>query len=250
MPKSCLIILIAAASFAVLHGQPPPSPCGPGGCPLPRKKAGLPPPGLPKTSSTAAFVNGPSASDGTDIQCDLPGDLHLENAGGLGPRGPGTGAGLCVFTSISHSARWQSVDLLVNFRDWMKNKPGGGYPQKVDKMIGQLASEKNQPPPDYIQVEGMDLDVLKLACKTGRMPAVTYSFSPTGRYGGHRIAHMVSLVHADDKHFVVLDNNYPGDKQYEWLTPEEFKKVYAPGWAVILLAPAPPPAPKNPGESQ
>jgi hypothetical protein len=89
--------------------------------------------------------------------------------------------------------------------------------------------------------------ILKLACKTGRMPGVTYSFSPTGRYGGRRIAHMVSLVSADDRHFVILDNNYPGT--YEWMTPEEFTRSYTgggQGWAVILLAPPPSPVPVNP----
>lgn len=62
-------------------------------------------------------------------------------------------------------------------------------------------------------VEGSDLERLKLACRTGRMPGVTYAFSPTGRYGGARIAHMVNLVHADDQWFAVLDNNYPGADQ-------------------------------------
>jgi hypothetical protein len=40
---------------------------------------------------------------------------------------------------------------------------------------------------------GRDLDILNRACRTGRMPSVTYSFSPTGRYGGQRIAHIILL---------------------------------------------------------
>lgn len=194
--------------------------------------------------SPEAQVGGRIAPDGkTQIDCDLPGNLHLKNIGGS------DGAGLCVFTSITHSARWQNVPLLENFRDWMKQFPGGGYPQKVDEMIAKIAKEKGIAAPAYIQVEGDDLEILKLACKTGRMPGVTYSFSPTGRYGGQQIAHMVSLPHADNQFFAVLDNNYPGDTAYEWLTPEEFKKTYAPGgrgWAVILLNPSPPMPPKNP----
>src|SRR5207253_893960 len=159
--------------------------------------------------------------------------------------------GLCVFTSIAHAARWQNVPLLTDFRDWMKSKPGGGYPTKVEKMIARIAKEKNSAAPDYVQIEGTDLEVLKLACRTGRMPAVTYSRSPTGRYGGQRIAHMVNLVHADDRHFVVLDNNYPGADRYEWLSPAEFAKTYtggSSGWAVILLSPGPPPPPRNSNE--
>jgi hypothetical protein len=169
----------------------------------------------------------------------LPGALQLKNVGGR------DGAGLCVFTSITHSARWQNVDLLSDFQQWMRRYPGGGYPEKVDRMINKISQEKGVPAPEYVQIEGTDLDVLKLACGTGRMPAVTYSKSPTGRYGGQRISHMVNLVHADDRHFVVLDNNFPGEQSYEWLSPEEFRQVYAPGWAVILLNPAPPPSPHN-----
>ena len=103
------------------------------------------------------------------------------------------------------------------------------------------------PVPTYLQVEGRDLEILKLACKTGRIPSVTYCFSPAGRYGGRRIAHMVSLLHADDHWFVVLDNNYPGT--YEWMTPAEFARTYgcnrSNGWAVILLDSGPPPVPEN-----
>src|SRR5690606_37289636 len=81
------------------------------------------------------------------------------------------------------------------------------------------------------------------------MPGVTYWYSPSGRYGGQRISHMVSLVHADDKHFVVLDNNYIGERSFEWLSPEEARKTFTGGrgqyWAIIPLTPGQPPAPWN-----
>jgi hypothetical protein len=60
---------------------------------------------------------------------------------------------------------------------------------------------------------------------------------------------MVHLVHASEKHFGVLDNNFP--RSYEWLTPEQFLKSYAggrTGWSVILLAPPPAPLPFNGGK--
>lgn len=199
---------------------------------------------IDKSENITAKVGGRISPDGlSEINCDLPGDLHLKNVGGS------DGAGLCVFTSIAHSARWQNVTLLEDFRDWMRKHPGGGYPEKVDRMIEKCAKERNQTIPQYIQIEGSDLEILKLACKTGRMPGVTYSKSPTGRYGGGTIAHMVSLPHADDTWFCVLDNNYPGENNYEWMTPEEFKKTYTggrSGWSVIFLNPPPPPFPKNP----
>lgn len=213
----------------------PPRPCpGPGPCPRPR------------SDDVHASVGGAQHADGTTLDCELPGDQHLKNCGGS------DGSGLCVFTSLSHSARWQNVPVLADFRDWMRNHPGGGYPQKVDAMIQQICKEKATPVPPYVQVEGTDLEVLRAACRSGRMPGVTYSFSPTGRYGGKRISHMVSLVGAGERWFVVLDNNYPGsagkEDTYEWLSPDEFRRTYAgtgQGWAVILLGPGPPPVPRN-----
>lgn len=205
---------------------------------------GEPTPAEQSSLVVGAKVGGNVNADGVQLQCDLPGKLHLQNKGGS------DGAGLCVFTSIAHSARWQNVPLLANFRDWMTKYPGGGYPEKVTDMIQRIAKEKGQAVPDYLQVESTDLDILRLACKTGRMPAVTYSYSPTGRYGGQRIYHMVSLPHADKDTFVVLDNNYPGENQYEWMTEKEFYAAYTAkgrekGWAVILLNSGPPPIPKN-----
>lgn len=190
----------------------------------------------------AAKVGGPTAPDGTELACDLPAELHQRNTGGS------DGAGLCVYASARHTGRWQNDPLFEAIFDWMKRHPGGSYPEKFDRTIRQCATELNLPVPEYIQVEGSDLEILKLACKTGRMPGVTYSFSPTGRYGGRRIAHMVSLVHADHKWFCVLDNNYPGANAYEWMTPEEFSRTYTGmggGWSVLLLTGGPPPVPHN-----
>lgn len=197
--------------------------------------------GLP---AIGASVGGRIAPDGkTEIQIDLPAKLHRRNTESFK-------LGLCVFTSIHHAAVWQDVPILQEFPKWLIDKriPGGGYPQKVAKLIARKAKEAGVPEPDYIQVEGPDLEILKLACATGRLPSVTYSRSPTGRYGGQTIAHMVSLPHATNEFFAVLDNNYIGDTNYEWMTPQEFSRSYVGnggGWCVILLDCGPPPAPRN-----
>jgi hypothetical protein len=198
-------------------------------------------PTLPAASSV---IGGRISPDGREeIGCDLPGSEHLKNTGGLGPRGPGTGAGLCVFTSIEHCGRYQNETALIGLQKKMTSEPGGGYPDKVDAMLKKYA-----PKAIYIQYTGKDTSLLKLAIKTSRMVGVTYGYSP--RYGGP-IAHMVNLVHLSDQWACVLDNNFPGENYYEWMSPDEFDRRWVAGspdksgWAVILLNPPPPPSPHN-----
>lgn len=193
---------------------------------------------------TVAAQGGPTSPDGLEeIACDLPASLHLRNVGGT------DGAGLCVWASQQHTAMFQHVWLMQGVFDYMKTQRGGGWPERVDAVVALLAKKANEPVPPYIQVQAKDnLAILKLACKTGRMPAVTYSFSPTGNYNKQFIAHMVTLVHASDKWFCVLDNNYP--EKYEWMDPQTFLQVHTRngrenGWATIFLNDPPPAPPRN-----
>lgn len=191
--------------------------------------------------ATEAKVNGPQSPTGVAIQLDFPADHHQKNKAGR------DGAGLCVFTSLGQAADWQHIEALRDMRDWMTKYPGGGYPSKVKEFITKKCKEAHVEEPEYVQVESGDLDILKEATKNGWMPCTTYGISPTGRYGGKQIAHMVNLVHAQGDEFAVLDNNYPGT--YEWMNSKEFSKSYTQGrgkgWAVIFYAPGPPPPPLN-----
>ncbi len=190
--------------------------------------------------AAGAQIGGTKSPAGADMQMQLPTSHHIRNRGGS------DGAGLCVFASLHHTGDWQSEPVFFGLFEYMFRYPGGGYPSKVDAVIERYAKERGLAKPKYIQIEDSNLEVLKLACRNGYMPGVTYSYSPTGRYGGSKIAHMVTLVHADDEWFAILDNNYPGS--YEWMTPKEFAGTYAyggQGWSVILLEKSPPPAPKN-----
>lgn len=195
----------------------------------------------------AGTVGGNRAPDGREIHCDLPADLQRKNS-------TSKNQGCCVWTSIHHAAHWQNVPAYQEAPKWIQEHQiaGGAYPGAVQKYLPQMAKDRGvKEAPVFLNYEGSDLELLRLACKTGRMPGVTYSFSPTGRYGASKIAHMVSLVHADEKWFAILDNNYIGESQIEWLTPEEFKKTWigsGSGWTVILLNPPHPPVPKNGGE--
>ena len=40
------------------------------------------------------------------------------------------------------------------------------------------------------------------------------------------------------------EKNPANPDNYEWMSPKEFSRTYAPGWAVILLSPPPPKAPR------
>lgn len=192
----------------------------------------------------AAAVGGLTSPDGLEeIACDLPREFQLKNVGGT------DGAGLCVWASMQHTATWQQIAAIDGVFKFMQSQRGGGWPSRVDQIVPLMAKRNGQQPPDYLQVENRDpLAMLKLACKTGRMPGVTYSYSPTGRYGGGQIAHMVSLVHASDKWFAILDNNFPGT--IEWMDPATFLKVHTRngrenGWHYTFLADPPPPPPVN-----
>lgn len=191
--------------------------------------------------ATEAKVNGPFSPAGVPIQLDYPTDRHQKNKAGR------DGAGLCVFTSLGQAADWQHITPLVDMRDWMTKYPGGGYPSKVKELVAKKCKEAHVTEPEYVQVESNDLDVLKEATKNGWMPCITYGVSPTGRYGGKQIAHMVNLTHAQGDEFAILDNNYPGT--YEWMSSKDFARSYAQGrgkgWAVIFYAPGPPPPPWN-----
>jgi len=181
---------------------------------------------------------GRTSPDGAEeIQIDLPGSQQMKNTGGK------DGAGLCVFTSIEHAGRWQNVDSILGLQQKMTREQGGGYPSKVEKMLAKYCDGAQ-----YLQYEGSDPALIKLALTTGRMPSVTYGYSP--RYSG-KIAHMVNAVHLTEKWAAILDNNFPGETKYEWMSPSEFKKRWVSGgggWAVVVIAPPPPPMPVNESE--
>lgn len=196
----------------------------------------------PRPLATSARVAGPLLEDGTEVDLDLPARLHVRNRGGS------DGAGLCVFASMRHSGLWADEPVFMALFEWMFTRPGGGYPEKVDRMVQRYCTLEGKALPPYVQIEGSDLEPLRRAVQAGLMPGVTYYRSPTGRYGGRRIPHMVSLVAAGPKWWAILDNNFPGT--IEWMSQEEFLRSYTDGsgkgWAIILLTPGPPPLPRNP----
>jgi hypothetical protein len=186
----------------------------------------------------AITVGGPTGPGGAEVTTDLPPPLRAKNVGGK------DGAGLCVFTSIMHAARYQNEPALWDFQKQMRAEPGGGWPDKVDRMM-----EKYGPSASYLQYEGGDPAILEAALKSGRMPSVTYDGRDPNYGPSTRIAHMVNLVYLDGAKAGILDNNFvsPDDRSVVWMTRDEFLSRWrggGGGWAVVLLAPAPAPLPK------
>lgn len=190
--------------------------------------------------------------DGVKAMCDLPPREHLMNRGGNdrtreNPMGePGKGYGLCVFTSVEVAARWQAARELHGFQEWMTRRPGGGYPEKLDRMIAAFCKERNVPTPAYVQHTGGDEAFLDLVVKTDRLACVTYA----GMDGFYKdawgrdtwIDHMVNLAHLDAQTAAIIDNNRPG--VWVWMHRKDFLvrwRARGGGWAVAWLDPPPPP---------
>lgn len=197
---------------------------------------------LAQAQPPAAITEGGNTSpDGAvEVACDLPPSLRMTNTGGMGRHGPGTGYGLCVFTSLEHAGRYQNEPTLWGLQKYMTTREGGGHPEKVDRVMAAYCPEVK-----YVQHTGGDLAFLRAAIASGRMISVTYS-GRDPRYGSRRIAHMVNLIHLDENWACVLDNNFP--QKPLWMSVEELYSRWLDmqgGWAVVLLHSPPAPVPFN-----
>lgn len=192
-------------------------------------------------SARSSFING-REHEGEALTCDLPEIEHLTNVGSRVD-----GRGMCVMSSIEMAARWQGLESLRGLRDWCAKQPGGAYPAKVDRQLRDFCAARGISIPRYLQDEGRNPDpVLDLCEKTGRMACMTYGYSP--RYRG-AIAHMVCCAKFNGQWAVVLDNNFPGEHKYEWMSRDELlRRISFPdghAWVFVWLAPPPPPIPRN-----
>jgi hypothetical protein len=195
---------------------------------------------LAPAAQATPTLGGPVSPDGkTKVTIDLPLGLRHHNTAGR------DGAGLCVFWSITHAARWQREVPLENLGTLLEKEKGGGWPERVDVVLAKY------PDVDYAQYEGRDPTALKVALQGKRLPSVTYS----GRDPHYRgsIAHMVNVVHFDERWVAILDNNYIGVNDLVWMTPEEFLERWrgkGSGWVVFLLKDPPdPPVQETPRQA-
>lgn len=178
--------------------------------------------------------NGPE-HEGVQAVVDLPGDMRVHNTGGT------DGAGLCVFATLDMIARYMNIEDLIGIMEKMhREQPGGGYPEKVQKMIDHYAPNAGV---EIVQYQGTDPAILDMAMLTGRPCGVTYGYGEF--YRNQTIYHMVMLVHLDAKWAAIVDNN--NEKYVTWMSREDFLKRWVhpqgTGWAYVLVNPPPPPVP-------
>jgi hypothetical protein len=185
----------------------------------------------------AGGVAGGPEHEGVPVDCDIPMSLRVKNTGGS------DGAGLCVFASLEMAARYQNCTALIGTFDWMRTQPGGGWPERVDRIMKDRA-----PSVKYKQYSGRDLEFIQDGINSGRPVCVTYGYGEF--YGNSTIAHMVLCVKMDSKWTGILDNNDP-DHIWWMETPEFHKRFVYPngnGWAFYTLEPVPPPVPHLNGD--
>lgn len=207
----------------------PRRPCpGPGPCPVEGQEASGQPAEGGRVSPDGAVA----------LICDLPAGERKRNIASKG-------LGCCVFRSIDYAARWQQVPELYDLPEQLVEAgiPGGGYPEKVDAIVRQFA-----PGVSYLQDTSGGADILEAILRTGRMPCVTYNGHDC-HYSGS-IAHMVCLPYFDRQTgwACISDNNYPGEAEFVWMSPDEFLKRWkgnGGGWVFALLAVPPPLPPHN-----
>jgi hypothetical protein len=139
-------------------------------------------------------------------------------------RGP-QGQGSCVHASMISLFRWQYR--LKTADHWRRAYGDGEYPE-------DLAAKFDREGIRYAYVTNGDVRFLEWACRTRRGAGVTV-------LGG---AHMVCLVHLDDKWAAILDNN--SVERFVWVPREtfiaEWKASY--GWAVTPIYTPPAPLPQ------
>lgn len=180
-------------------------------------------------------ANGP-VHDGVEVTIDLPAAHHRRNEGGT------DGAGLCVWAAIEMAGKWSNVESLAGLWATMKAQPGGGWPERVDRVLQEVA-----PDLAYVQYEGADPTIMEAALRSGRAVCITYGYGEFyRRRGSDTIAHMVLLVHLDATKAAIIDSNDP--EHVTWMSRSELLKRWVhptgQGWTVVLLAPPPPPAPR------
>jgi len=143
------------------------------------------------------------------------------------------GLGCCSFRALDYCARLQDEPALVGLPEKMVHDhiPGGGYPEKVDRIIAKYA-----PAAHYWNDTSGDVRILAAAWRSQRPVCIDYSGHDPHYQGS--IAHCVTLIAYDPEHdwTAILDNNFPRTDQIVWMSRRGLKQRWH-GWNYGLLKP-------------
>lgn len=144
---------------------------------------------------------------------DLPQALRVSNWGG----------GSCVHASTVHLLHWQGQHPLADW--WRHHYQGGEYATRLHQRLDAARLR-------YAFTVNGDVAFLEWALRTRRGAGITY-------FPGHA----VNLVHLDETHAGLLDNNRI--HEIIWIPRDEFVRRWQGygGWAWTLVYDPPPPLP-------
>lgn len=132
------------------------------------------------------------------------------------------GNGSCTWATMVSLLRWQGRDRTA---EWMRQNCGGGsWPADMAQTLDEANIR-------YAYTTDGDVKFLEWACRTRRGCGITIM-------GG---AHMVALVHLDDKWAALLDNN--NTEEYRWVPRASLIAEWraSDGWAITpVYTPAAP----------
>ncbi len=188
-----------------------------------------------------AAVEGSRHHAGITARNAPPGSMHRRNLAGT------DGAGLCVFASIAHAADYQGIEGLDRVLEWMTRHPGGGWPEKVDRVLEAMLGPDHGI--EYLHVEGPEaFPLLERASREGLLPCVSLGYSERYPELGYQMDHMVNVPHFGEEWVCVLDNNHIGEDRFEWIPRAEFEVRSSWSsrgpyqvWAIIFFSGTPQP---------
>lgn len=159
---------------------------------------------------------------GVRASAPIPKELHAKNEGGS------DGSGLCVVASLRINGRYQRVPGVEALWAEAKKRPGGYYPEKLEKLVGEVMPQEK-----WASYVGTDPTVLDSWSRRGYPIGATMN---TGAlYGYQPIHHMISLAHYRKGQLAcVVDNNDPG--KFHWMPAAEYDRRWidaGEGWAFI-----------------
>lgn len=148
------------------------------------------------------------------------------------------GLGNCVVASCCQNAKFSGhPEWAGTFKSLTNGVPGGHYPEKLEKLLQD--AKKKHPELRWVQFWGQgEAGYKELLAWNAKGFPVGITWGTGTRYGNRPIAHMVSLVHADEEYWMIADNNFI--EEFSTVPSPEGRRRWAMGsdeWGVVIVPP-------------